>query len=70
MKYLKYLLINPLKILWMLFIFTFVGLILHYIITTDEDITIAGYIGILVFLGMVLFLAIYQPYKEWKDGIS
>lgn len=71
LDYLKYLLKNPLKILW-----SFLSLLITISITTNiiynkEEFLSENptwlYYGSIILLIFITGLVIYQPYKEWKD---
>lgn len=71
--YLEYLGKNPLKVVWIGFITLFVVVGEYYLISDfsvivgDNNVFVA--IAGIVFLLAVFCLAMYQPYKEYKDGL-
>lgn len=71
-NYLKYLLTKPLKIAWLLAIYTLAILILYNANTNVDLKNESDFItyAINIFVIIVVLVASYQPYKEYKDGIS
>ena len=67
-KFFKYLIENKGKIAYYLFVLTFYAIFNTYALTQpDLDWTVYGILGF--FDLIALPIALYQPYKEWKDGL-
>lgn len=73
-NYIIYLFKNPLKLLWLGFLWVFIILMLTDITSNREEIirdnSLTVFILLEVFLTIVFLLGNYQPYKEWKDGLK
>jgi hypothetical protein len=73
MNYLKHLIKNPLKILWILGIYIFTIVVSIVLVKSKDEIVIDNsvglYIGLWIFISLVFLIANYQPYKEYKDGL-
>lgn len=72
-NYLIYLKKNPLKALW-LFIIILFSSVLAYLMIDSKDIIISDnseliYYGSCVFTVIIILVAFYQPYKEYKDDL-
>lgn len=71
-KYLKYLISKPGKLAFSLLVVVLVSLGFYNLFSNLEDLlydnSLLVIIMVLVLMISVLFLGLYQPYKEWKDA--
>lgn len=69
-EFIKYLLKNPGKIAWLLFIVIFYSVFNIYCWNNLEGDNKGAFITFILFFDIVaLPLSLYHPYKEWKDGL-
>lgn len=72
-NYIKHLKENPLKIIWLIFIWSFAALFAIVLILGKEviieDNSLFVYRCLWLFLWIIFIVANYQPYKEYKDGL-
>lgn len=72
-NYVNYLLSKPKILAWVIGVITFFSVVVTTIII-DWDMMLDNptwlLIGLAILLPSILFVAMYQPYYEWKDGIK
>lgn len=72
-NYIKHLLSRPLKLLWLLAMYTFTFLVLTYLWShkkeiIDDNAALTFWALNILMLGICI-VASLQPYKEYKDGL-
>ena len=70
MNYLKYIWSNPFKLAYVIFISLVVLGCTREVIIYWEYLNIIVNIALCTFIAIIYLVAIYHPYKEWKDGLN
>ena len=72
LDYLKYLIKNPMKIVWLLVVNVFVQVVGFFIFSGDlyaENGTLVMW-ALGIFITAIFVVANSQPYVEWRDGLE
>lgn len=69
--YFKYLLSNPMKLIYCLGVIIFISVVEYTAITERSQMEEEWYvIPLSIFAVIILVVALFQPYKEYKDGLN
>ncbi len=72
LTYLKYLIVKPIKILWLLVVNILVQLMGLFVFNADtyQDNGLLVMWGLGIFITAIFVVANLQPYIEWRDGLE